>query len=149
MCKEKHVIINYDYVPGSIEVNNITGKMVEWPLKPFVSYWSMAGEWEVQAAFFETNNIKPTWINNNFTIFGSNDMIERDEADYAICCFSGTYEGSKQTAYSPGIDYLPYYWLTRYPLELPPTWNLVKLFTKGYISRMSIILYSQTFIVKP
>ena len=64
VCKEKHVIINYDYVPGSIEVNNITGKMVEWPLKPFVSYWSMAGEWEVQAAFFETNNIKPTLQSN-------------------------------------------------------------------------------------
>ena len=58
------------------------------------------------------------------------------EADYALHVFMGTYERSKVTAFSPGTRYLPFHWLTRYPLELPPTWNLLGLFTKGYISHI-------------
>ena len=144
MCKEKQVIVAYNQEPGVFEVSNITGKMVEWPVMPYLKYSSIAREWEIQAAFFETNNIEPIWLNANYTWgilnyttgqwSGATGMIQRYEADYAICCFSGTHNGSKVSAYSPGIDYAPYYWLTRYPLELPPTWNLVGLFTKEYIS---------------
>ena len=65
-------------------------------------------------------------------------MIERDEVDYAIRGFAGTYPRSKVAAFSPGIDYNPKHWLTRYPLELSPTWNLFGLFTKEGISQMSI-----------
>ena len=63
-------------------------------------------------------------------------MIERDEADYAIFGFAGTYARSKVAVFSQGIDYLPFHWLTRYPLELSPTWNLIGLFTKAYISQI-------------
>ena len=103
----------------------------------------MVLEWETQKAFFETNNIKPIWLNANYTWgtlnyttgqwSGAVGMIQRDEADYAIWGFSGTYARSKVAAFSQ-TNYKPLYWLTRYPLELPPTWNLLGLFTKGCIS---------------
>ena len=144
VCKEKHVILAYNNDAQVIEVSNITGEMVEYPVYPMLRYWNLAWEWELQAAFFETNNIKPTWLNANYSWgtlnyttgqwSGAVGMIQRDEADYAICCFTGTYARSKVAAFSAGIDYNPKHWLTRYPLELPPTWNLLGLFTKGCIS---------------
>ena len=152
VCSEKHVIVAYnnDY---NFKVSNITGELVKEEKFPFqikLNYGNVAWEWEVQEAFFEFYNIKPRWINANYswgwldnvtnTWTGAVGMIERDEADYALWGFSGTYERSKVAAFSPGIDYAPKHWLTRYPLELPPTWNLVRLFTKGYISRISFLL---------
>ena len=144
VCKEKQVHVAYNNEPGIFEVSNITGEMVEYPVQPYMKYYSIALEWEIQAAFFETNNIEPMWLNANYTWgtvnyttgqwTGAVGMIQRNEADYAICCFSGTYARSKVATFSPGIDYNPKHWLTRYPLELPPTWNLLGLFTKGYIS---------------
>ena len=60
VCKEKHVIVSYINQPGTFEVSNITGDMVKYPVLPYMSYYNMAHEWEIQAAFFETNNIQPT-----------------------------------------------------------------------------------------
>ena len=149
VCEERHVIVAYNDEPWWFEVNNITGVLVEYPLENYMTYGNIAQEWEIQAAFFETNNIKPQWLNANYTWGTLNDttdqwsgavgMIQRNEADYAICCFAGTYTRSKVAAFSPGIEYSPYYWFTRYPLELPPTWNLLGLFTKGYVSQMSFL----------
>ena len=123
--------------------------MVEYPVKPYIWYLSMTHEWEIQKAFFETNSIEPTWLNAKYTWgilnyttgqwSGAVGMIQRDKADYAIFGFAGTYERSKVAAFSPGMNYVPLHWLTRYPLELPPTWNLVGLFTKGYISQMCFL----------
>ena len=142
VCKEKHVYIAYNNEAEFFEVSNITGEMVEYPVVPYVNYHNVAWEWELQAAFFETYNIEPTWLNANYTWgtlnyttgqwSGACGMIQRDEADYAIFSFSGTYARSKVSAFSPGIHYIPKHWLTRYPLELSPTWNLLGLFTKGY-----------------
>ena len=67
VCKEKHIIVAYTNEPGTFEVSNITGEIVEYPVLPYVSYVSIADEWEIQAAFFETNNIKPIWLNANYT----------------------------------------------------------------------------------
>ena len=78
-------------------------------------------------------NANYTWGTVNYTTgqwTGAVGMIQRDEADYAIWGFSGTYARSKVATFSPGIHYNPKHWLTRYPLELPPTWNLLGLFTK-------------------
>ena len=140
VCKEKHVYVAYNNDPPVFEVSNITGEMVEYPVARYVSYANIALEQEIQAAFFETNNIKPVWLNANFTWgwldnvtkqwTGAVGMIERDEADYALFGFAGTYARSKVAAFSPGTLYNPKHWLTRYPLELPPTWNLLGLFTK-------------------
>ena len=58
-------------------------------------------------------------------------MIQRDEADYAITGFAVTYPRSKVAAFSATF-YNPLDWLTRFPLELSPTWNLLRLFTKEY-----------------
>ena len=146
VCKEKYVHVAYNNEPEFFEVSNITGEMVEYPVGPYVNYYNVAWEWQLQAAFFETYNIKPQWLNANYswgwydnetdTWTGACGMIERDEADYAIFGFTGTYARSKVAVFSQGIDYLPYHWLTRYPLELSPTWNLIGLFTKAYISQI-------------
>ena len=143
VCKEKHVYVAYNNEADWFEVSNITGEMVEHPVQPYMKYYNIALEWEIQAAFFKTNNIKPMWLNANYTWgwydnitdtwTGACGMIERDEADYAIFGFAGTYARSKVAKIS-ATNYRPLYWLTRYPLELSPTWNLLGLFTKGYIS---------------
>ena len=149
VCKEKHVIVAYNNEPGAFEVSNITGEMVKWPGEPYVIFGTVIEEWEIQEAFFETNNIKPQWQNANYTWGTLNEttgqwsgavgMIQRDEADYGLCCFGGTYGRSKVVAFSPGIEYAPQHWLTRYPRELSPTWNLLGLFTKEYISQISFL----------
>ena len=148
VCNEKQVIVAYNNDPEIFEVSNITGEMVEYPVKPYMRYISMALEYEIQAAFFETNNIKPTWLNCNYTWgtlnyttgqwSGAVGMIQRDEADYAIFGFALTYGRSKVATFI-ATSYMPQHWLTRYPLELPPTWNLLGLFTKGCISQMSFL----------
>ena len=105
----------------------------------------MAHEWEVQEKFLVSNNIKPKWINANFTWgtlnhttgqwSGAMGLIQKDEADYALFEFSCTHPRSKVAECSPGILYSPLHWLTRYPRELSPTWNLLGLFNKEYIHK--------------
>ena len=146
VCKEKHVYVAYNNDWSVFEVSNITMEMVRYPVKPVVGYYYIAQEWEIQAAFFKYNNITPHWINCNFTWgllnyttgqwSGAVGLIQRDEADYAIAGFAGTHPRSKVAAFT-GIDYNPKHWLTRYPRELTPMWNLLGLFTKGYISQIS------------
>ena len=143
MCNKKQAIIAYNNLDNWFEVSNITGKMVEYPVNPVVRYAPVIWVWEIQALFFETNNIQPIWINCNYDWgwlngtqwTGAIGMIQRDEADYAIPLYDGSYRLSKVAVFSATF-YSPYYWLTRYPLELPPTWNLLGLFTKGYISQI-------------
>ena len=147
VCREKQVVVAYNNEPfGDVfEVSNITGEMVRYPVVPYLKYVApVAWEWEIQAVFFATYNIKPIWINANYTWgtlnystgqwSGAVGLIQRDEADYALPLFAGTHPRSEVAAFSPGIQYLPFHWLTRYPLKLSPTWNLIGLFTKGYNS---------------
>ena len=145
VCVEKQVYVGY--INYGFEVSNITGEMVRWQVQPYVGYETVAYEWEIQAAFFKYNNITPHWINCNSTWgslnyttgqwSGAVGLIQRDEADYAIWGFGVTCARSKVAAFSPGIDYQPDHWLTRYPRELTPMWNLLGLFTKEYNSHMS------------
>ena len=145
VCKEKHVMVAYNNEDLVFEVSNITLEMVKYPLKPYVSNYNLAHEWEIQDAFFASYNIKPQWLNANYswgwydnvtdTWTGATGMIERDKADYAIWGFAFTYGRSTVAAFSPGVKYLPLHWLTRYPQELSPTWNLFGLFTKGYLHK--------------
>ena len=148
VCKEKTVIVAYNNDGGLFEVSNITGKMVEYPPNNIVRMTNIAYEYEVQKAFFQHNNVKPNWINCNFTWgwfdnetnqwTGAVGVVERDEADYAMWAFGGTYGRSLVTVFSSPMTYLPYHWLTRYPNELSPTWNLIGLFTKGYKSQIHV-----------
>ena len=145
VCKEKHVFVAYNNDLSKFLIMN--GKMLEIPVRVYMLYGGVAWEWEVQAEFFASNNIKPVWLNGIFNWGrlnettgqwdGTTGMIQRDEADYAMPGFAGTYARSKVADFSPGTYYAPFHWLTRYPLELPPTWNLLGLFTKGNISRMN------------
>ena len=143
VCREKYVYVAYNNEPGlqDFEVSNITGEMVRYPVRPVVRHNSIAREWEIQEEFFESNNITPHWINANYTWgtlnyttgqwSGAVGLIQRDEADYAIYGFAGTHPRSKVATFSPGIIHNPLHWLTRYPQELTPMWNLFGLFTKG------------------
>ena len=140
ICKEKHVYIAYNNEYPHFVVNNITGEMVRYPVRPYVRYYTIAQEWEIQAAFFYYNDITPHWINANYSWgwfdnttgqwTGAVGLIERDEADCAIFAFAGTYGRSTVAAFTPGIMYAQEYWYTRYPQQLPPTWNLAGLFTR-------------------
>ena len=140
ICKEKHVVIAVKNQPFVFEVNSSTRELVKYPLRPYLGFFSIAWDWEIEAAFFELHNIKPqfifcnTWGTLNDTTgqwSAAVGMVQRDEADYATCCFSVTHSRSKVAAFTPGINYFELYWLTRYPQRLSPTWNLVGLFTKG------------------
>ena len=139
VCKEKLTSIAYNNEPplfvvteGELETNGFRGG---------VGFVSLTLEWEIQIAFFKYNNIKPQWINCNFDWgrlnyttgqwSGAVGMIQRDEADYALMGFGGSYDRSKVAAFSPATNHMPSYILTRYPLKVPPTWNLFYLFTKG------------------
>ena len=143
VCNEKHVVIAYYNSPGIFEVSNITGEMVRYPVWPVLWFGSMAWEWEMQQAFFKYNNIKPQWINIDNYTFDTNEttgqctegwdgayFIQRKVADYAIPSY-WLNKYCTMTAFSPAIEFTPYYWLTRYPREFPPTWNLLGLFTQG------------------
>ena len=140
VCIEKHAFVAYNNWWEIFEVSNITGEMVRYPVWPVVRWYSVAYEWEIQASFFKYNNITPHWIycfytwgTLNYTTgqwSGAVGLIQKDEADYAIWGFAGTHPRSKVAAFSPGIHYNPKHWLTRYPLELTPMWNLFGLFTK-------------------
>ena len=149
LCREKHVFVAYNNQAGTFVISNITGDMVRYPYDNVISFQNIVYEWEIQDAFFETNNIKPTWINCNWTwgtlnettgqVTGATGMIHSDEADYALWGFALTYPRSKVAGLLP-VEFMPYHWITRYPQELSPTWNLLGLFTKGIISQMSLIL---------
>ena len=90
VCKEKHVYVAYNNEQDSFEVSNITGEMLTYPLDPVVRYARIAYEWEIQAAFFANNNIKPKWRwayqdwgRLNYTTgqwSGACGMIQKDEA---------------------------------------------------------------------
>ena len=141
VCKEKYVHVAYNNRYLTFVVSNITGEMLRYPVYPVVGYYYMAYDWEIQAAFFATYNIKPIWINANYTWgtlnyttgqwSGQVGLIQRDEVDYALFVFAGTYPRSKVATFSL-ITYGPRHWLTRYPRELTPMWNLFGLFTKVY-----------------
>ena len=142
VCKDKYVVIAYNNFPSMIEVSNIKGEMVKYPVDPVVRFFSIAWGWEIQEGYFKYNNITPHWIHAkqswgtlNYTTghwSGAVGLIQRDEADYAIWGFAGTHPRSKVAAFSPGIQYGPFHWLTRYPLTLSPIWNLLGLFTMVY-----------------
>ena len=145
VCREKYVYVAYNNEPGEFEVSN--GEMVRYPVAPYLAFWNMAHEWEMQAAFFKYNNINPHWINCNYTWgslnyttgqwSGAIGLIQRDEADYALFGFGMTHERNKVATFSPGYFHDSFNWLTRYPQELTPMWNLFGLFTKGYNSQIS------------
>ena len=149
VCKEKYAYIAYNNEHPTFVISNVTGEMLEPPVQPYLKYWAISMEWELQSAFFASYNVKPTWFNANGTWgtlnyttgqwSGAVGMIQKDEVDYALWGFAGTYDRSTAAAFCPGIDFNPLHWLTRYPKELSPTWNLLGLFTKGHISQISFL----------
>ena len=104
VCKEKHVSVAYN-TNWAFGVNKTTGKMERMTpdLKPREVKINkrVAWEYEIQEAFFQSNYIKPHWIycNQDWGTLnqtsgqwsGAVGLIQRDEADYALFDFSGTY----------------------------------------------------------
>ena len=152
VCKEKRVHIAYNEYPKEpkFSVNSKTGELVKYPVNPVARILPVAHEWEIQTAFFESNNIIPFWTNCNMTWgslngttgqwTGTVGMVQRDEADYAIPLFGVNYARSKVVAFSPPSAFHPQRWLSRYPRKLSPIWNLVGLFQIGCSSQ-----YFQSF----
>ena len=70
LCQEEHEVrIAYNNERPVFEIDNITNSMVEFPYM-----WPIAGDWGIISyefvilkSFFSKFNIKPTWINCNFT----------------------------------------------------------------------------------
>ena len=88
VCREKQVSIAYNNQHPTFLLQN--EQMVEYPVQIWVRHRSIAYEWEIQAAFFANNNIKPKWrwANQdwgrlNYTTgqwSGACGMIQKDEA---------------------------------------------------------------------
>ena len=147
ICKEKKVSIAYNNFPNffstywDYENNRQMEEMVEFPVKIIVpdAPHNIAHKWEIQKAFFESNNIRPIWHwaggRMNYTSSqwsGPIGLIQRDEVDYAVNTFiCDRYAGIHLIPCSQGDHFTPYYIFTRYPKAFPPTWNLTGLFTKG------------------
>ena len=70
VCKEEHDIrIAYNNDPCCFEIDNITNTMVEYPYwKPIIEGWSeKLHDRDILKSFFANYNIKPKWINCNYT----------------------------------------------------------------------------------
>ena len=70
VCKEEHDIrIAYINEPNWFEIDNITNTMVEYPhwLIMVSDSGTISDEFEILKSFFANYNIKPTWINCNYT----------------------------------------------------------------------------------
>ena len=165
VCKDKYVSVAFKQFGGSFQIDVSGGisyfkkghsfwiqgaKMVRYQVEPELDWWNVAHQWEIQAAFFEDNNIEPIWCIDeigsnlwgslNYTTgqwSGMVGMIQRDEVDYAIYGFGLWSEYSKVAGFSPATDHYAAHWITRAPLALSPTWNLLGLFTKEYKSQLS------------
>ena len=70
LCKEeRHVRIAHNNDDGFFKVDNITNSMVEYPHWPTMvgDYGMLSSEYEILKTFFSKFNIKPRWINCNYT----------------------------------------------------------------------------------
>ena len=56
-------------------------------------------------------------------------QIENGSADLAVAGFACTYGRSKVALCSHALEYQPYYFFSRYPLETTKLWNLTNLLT--------------------
>ena len=73
LCKEEHEVrIAHNNEAPYFAIDNITNTMVEFPkFNKYVGFISDHGqqshEWEILKSFILKYNIKPTWINCNYT----------------------------------------------------------------------------------
>ena len=73
LCREKRVNIAYNNDPGYFEVDDGTGEMVKYPVRPVNGEMSIIPyDWEILHSFFSNHDIVPVWINCYFT-WGSYD----------------------------------------------------------------------------
>ena len=154
ICYMKYAFVAYNNFYNQFEINDYTGEMVRYRYLLVVDrarIYSLAREWEIQESFFKFYNIYPYWFNANGDWgllnqetgqwSGSCGMIDRDEVDYAIAVFAGTYDRSKIAEFAPANQYEPWHWLTRQPQVVSPIWNLLGLFTKDLKSQLHHNLY--------
>ena len=70
LCNEEHEVrIAYNNEEPYFVIDNITNTMVEYDLPPlmFQDYSEISYEYEILKTFFTKFNVKPTWINCNYT----------------------------------------------------------------------------------
>ena len=160
LCKEEHhVRIAYNNEYNYFEIDNITNTMVEYPKLNknglIHDYGQYSHEYSIMKSFFSKFNIKPTWINCNYTwgwfdnvtghwtgavgqvkILTYNriikvflNKIETKKAELAIFGFGWNLGRIKVAHFLPAVTFQPQYWWTRYPRETTKMWNLIYLFT--------------------
>ena len=160
LCKEEqHVRIAYNNEKDVFTIDNITNTMIEYPRVteegPISDYGYHSLDHHILKTFFSKFNIKPTWINCNYTwgwfddesghwtgavgqveILTKNRIIkvflikiEMKKADLAVFGFAVNLGRIKVAHALPSVMYQPFYWWTRYPLETTKMWNLIYLFT--------------------
>ena len=94
ICRDKHVYAAYQELENTFEVDDEGVMMRTEIIFEGVTFYNMAWEWEIQAAFLESYSITPHWINANYTWGSLNKttgqwsggvgLIQRDEADYTL-----------------------------------------------------------------
>ena len=68
LCREKKVNIAYNNDPGYFEVDDRTGEMVKYPVRPVNGEMSIIPyDWEILHSFFSNHDIVHVWINCHFT----------------------------------------------------------------------------------
>ena len=70
LCQEEHeVLIAYNNEEDFFGIDNISNSMVEYPhwFLMVGDYGKLSDDYELLKSFFSKFNIKPTWINCNYT----------------------------------------------------------------------------------
>ena len=112
LCREKRVNIAYKNDPTVFEVDDETGGMVMYPVKPVSGFTSsISWQWEIFYTFFKNYNIVPNWMNcHGVTGYYADysDYLEYLYASFLSPTNSGSLMDSKNNTMAPK-DYYDYY----------------------------------------
>ena len=61
VCRDRFVRVAFNQWPGTIEVDNETNAMVEYPYQPGEYAW----QWEILSSFFEKHGLTPIFYDCN------------------------------------------------------------------------------------
>ena len=85
VCREKQAVYAIKNQIFVFEVSE-TGKLVKYPVRPYLGFFSIAWDWELEAAFFELYNVKPQYIFcDTWGIFGSDRSPRSQDVRVCVC----------------------------------------------------------------
>ena len=146
MCGRKIIRMAYNQDPGFFELDQ--------DMKVVNLFWRH----EVLISFFSSQNLTPVWENANYTwgwfdeetgrwtgavalvslgsskVYLNNNkypQVGYDKADLGVDGFACSHARSTVVLCSQPINYGVERWISRTPRPLPPTFNLVRIFTSS------------------